>query len=331
MHSDAVATESSQLQLLKEIRPGETYSGWCIVRLFFSCYTQSGDPYRLLELGDRSGRLRARIWQDSPLFHYQIRTGQILWVEASVGSYRSGLSLSPRKIRLPRPREAPPAYFFLAPANRDPREMLEKLQGEIDKLTTPALKNLLRDILKDGDFREALMQAPGGKLWHHNRLGGTLEHLLEMLEIAESLFAAHHNIDRDLLKSGIICSRLGQVRTFLMAGFIEFSDEGRLLGFPAIGYRFLAERMAIYEDFPVETQKQLLHMTLSCEGEKEGVMPMSLEAVALQKIGDLSASLDAISRIEKNDVLPGEKWSKYIPLLDRFVYAGHRLKFHPSR
>ena len=70
---------------------------------------------------------------------------------------------------------------------------------------------------------------------------------------------------------------------------------------------------------------QLVHLMLSHEGEHQlgaAVLPMTLEANVLHYILHLVANTNALCRIVETDGLPGSNWTKYNPLLKRFIYLG---------
>jgi 23S rRNA maturation-related 3'-5' exoribonuclease YhaM len=126
----------------------------------------------------------------------------------------------------------------------------------------------------------------------------------------------------------VICHKIGKVREYAFEGFIDFSDEGRLLGYTAMGYAIVKNVIEDIAGFPEELSKKLLHLVLSQQSinEKSGILPMTLEAVVLQYLILLDANTNALCRITANDALPDSRWSKYIPLLDRFVYVGKQPK-----
>ena len=49
------------------------------------------------------------------------------------------------------------------------------------------LKQLLESLFKEPDLLDAYCNTPAGKLWHHNYLGGLLEHVVTVLDLAETL------------------------------------------------------------------------------------------------------------------------------------------------
>jgi 3'-5' exoribonuclease len=75
----------------------------------------------------------------------------------------------------------------------------------------------------------------------------------------------------------------------------------------------------------MELKKRLLHMMLSHQGKLEQgspVLPMTPEAMILYYADELDSKYNALKHIIERDEEPGKKWSKYINLLERFIYLG---------
>ena len=108
---------------------------------------------------------------------------------------------------------------------------------------------------------------------------------------------------------------------------------GRLIGAEVLGYEMVKKQADQIEDFPPELKKNLLHILLSGAVREEKapiVAPMTLEAIILNKLKELDIRVNAFNRVLENDVLAGEKWSKYVPLLNRFIYSSGQTRDEQS-
>ena len=47
---------------------------------------------------------------------------------------------------------------------------------------------------------------------------------------------------------------------------------------------------------------------------------MTLEAIILFHVDELDSKIDAFRRISKNENVEGNRWSKFVRVLDRFLY-----------
>jgi 3'-5' exoribonuclease len=316
---------------IKNIALGQSFVAFCVLRKKEIKYKQSGEPYLVLELGDSSGRLKARIW-DKPLeYARKFEVGNILKIQAIVQVFQDTKEIKIQKIRKVTREDNINLKELLPASTKDEKQLEQQLFQHIKSIKNIHLKELLKLLFEDTAFKKAYCMSPAGKLWHHNYLSGLLEHVVAMLEIAPLMQANYPQIDIDLLKCGIICHDVGKVKEYSLNGFIDFSDQGRLLGHVAMGFEIVSKKIDRVKNFPEELRTQLLHLILSHQSEGkdgEGVVPMTLEAIVLRYLILLDANTNALCRIRQNDALPGSKWSKYIPLLERFIYVGEKSEHH---
>ncbi len=309
---------------IKKMSPGTSFITFCVVRNKAMKYKQNGDPYLELELGDPSGRLKARVWDKVEEFNAVTRIGKIVKVQATVQVFNQRKELKIQKIREASAGDNVSLQQLLPKTKKDVDKLKRDFQAHRASIENEYLNQLLHAVFQDPHLAEDYFTAPGGKLWHHNYLYGMLEHVTALLDLAEVMKRHYPTLDLDLLKTGIICHDLGKVREYSLNGFIDFSTEGRLIGYLAIGFHLLQEKIDKIEGFPENLRLQLQHMVLSHPDKENSapVVPMTLEAMVLHQLIQLDAHANALVRILEYDTLPDAEWTKYIPLLDRFIYAG---------
>lgn len=308
---------------IKTLPIGKQFIGFCVVRKKEIRHKNTGEPYIHLELGDWSGRLTAKIWNDVQKYDEIIQIGKIVKIKAVVQQFQDRKDLKILKIRETQSNDNIDLKLLLPRSKKDIQKLIDYFFKNIDDFENKHLKKLLSSIFSDAKFAEQFFMTPAGKLWHHNYLYGMLEHIIVMLDIAAVIKNHYETVDIDLLKCGIILHDCGKIQGYDVNGFIDYSDKGRLLGHITIGYDFVQQRINEIEDFPENLRIKLLHMLLSHQGKLEQgspVLPQTIEAIILHYINELDSKTNALSRIIENDILPDSKWSKYIPLLDRFIY-----------
>ncbi len=314
---------------LKDYDVGEVFVGFCVIRKSELKHKKNGEPYLMLELGDRSGRLRGKMWQGG-LEHYDnLRIGQLIKVKGKIQSYLDNKELHIEKLRPARKDEEAKLQEIVPTSKKDISALREKFLSQLSTIENVHLKQLLETVFPDSEKWEEYLKTPSGKLWHHNYLYGTLEHLLCLLELTDAIIKHYPQIDVDLLKSGIILKNIGTRIEYNYQDFIDYSTDGRLLGKSVVGYDKLNETIDEIEDFPHELKLQLQHFILSQHGTPEkgsSVKPMTLEAIVLQHLNELDVQTNATVRIIENDRIPESDWTKYNNLLDRFVYVGNKSK-----
>ncbi|NOX36667.1 MAG: HD domain-containing protein [Calditrichaeota bacterium] len=319
--------KTAQRQGIKTAPLGEPYVGFCVVRRKEIRYKQDGRPYLVLEFGDWSGRLKARIWENVQQWDRHIPEGAIVKIKAIPQMFNDLKELKVQKIRLKREQEQIDIHQLLPSVNKNVSELKSRFHDHLFSVRHGHLRQLLDRIFADDGFKEQYFLTPGGKLWHHVYLYGMLDHVVGMLEVATALSKDDPWLHMDLLKTGIILHDIGKVWELdISRGFIELSDQGRLFGHVVRGFSFVERHVREMGDFPSELWLQLGHMILSHPGEPEKgapVVPMTREAMALSLINQLDGNLNALQRILRADVPPGSKWSKFVPLLGRFIHVSH--------
>ncbi len=310
---------------LREIAVGEGFIG------FYLVHRKDLEPFRdpsrghflTLILSDRSGQRVARVWENAEETAAQIEVGQVVKVQGEMESYLDRPQI--RVLRIRPAKEGEYDWRDMLPASpRDPDEMLAQVAEAAERIQNPHLRGLVAQFYADPDFVEALRWAPAGKKIHHAYLAGLLEHLTEMLALAETVLDLYPQIDADLLLAGILLHDVGKVRELHWGLNLDYTDEGRLIGHVVLGDEMLGQAIAQMPDFPPELALRLRHMILAHHNRYEWGSPrrpQTLEAIALAKIDDLSAQVNRfLLLLEQRQ--PGEVWTSYDRLLARRLYAG---------
>lgn len=308
---------------IKTLQIGKQFTGFCVVRKKELRHKSNGEAYLHLELGDRSGRLTAKIWDEAQKNNSMIEVGKIVKIKAVAHQFQDRKELKILKLRRTKPADEIELKQLLPQSDKDISELKNCFTEHVNGIENSHLKELLSNIFSEKEFTEQFFSAPAGKLWHHNYLYGMLEHVVAMMDIADTVIHHYPLLNCDLLKCGIILHDIGKMKSYDAKGYFDFTDEGRLLGHITVGFDFVKRKIDESKDFPKELRNQVLHMMLSHQGRKEDgspVLPMTIEAIILHYINELDSKANALSRIIEGDILPDSKWSKYIPLLDRFIY-----------
>lgn len=314
---------------IAKLKPGDPVTMFFVIRKIEMKTKKNGDPFLTLEFGDATGRISSTLWDDARSIYERFRVGDIVKVQGTVGTYKDALQLSVERFRKAEPADNVKAMDFVKKGNIDVDALKTRLDHTIDSIETPDLKNLLKRIFNSDDIREAYFAAPGGKLWHHAYTGGLLEHTLSIVRICETMAEAYPSVNRDLLVAGGLLHDFGKIDEYgFDKGFIDFTDEGRLWGHISIGaqrVRSIIEEMEKEGRFSDELKKQLIHLILSHQGELDHgspVLPATLEAIILYYADEMDSKANAFQHIIERDSEPGRNWSKYIPMIERFLYLG---------
>ncbi len=289
---------------------------------------RTGSLFLQIELRDRTGSISARMWNATEHQFKSFEAGEFLKIKGKVQLFQGSLQVifsSMEKV----PREAVAMEDFLPQTEKDVGRLFERLR-QLLKVENPALKALVECFLIDDALMDGFCRAPAGIRNHHAYLGGLIEHVVNMLEVADRIAPLYPDINRDILILGIFLHDIGKVRELSYERVFGYSDEGQLLGHLAIGVEMLQEKIAKVpelsgEPFPGELGLRLKHMILSHHGTHEfgsPRLPMTPEAVALHHIDNLDAKIHTYVREIKDDRQGPSAWTPYNHSSGRRIFKG---------
>jgi 3'-5' exoribonuclease len=263
--------------------------------------TGAGDPFVILTLGNRSGRIdTAPIWSNQLEWAEGARSGKVVQAVGEIQLYAKG-GTGKKQLALSGPVRILPDATFRA------EEFLPSIEGDLEKLwawvdrtraevESATLRRVLDLFFADDDFRVRFERTPGSTVGHHAKLGGLLQHVFEVTNIAkQSARTFGRKVNCDLVVAGALLHDIGKVEAYEAgpAGF-AMTPCGLLIGHVVMGSLMLERRMAALTA-PVCTPGQLLdlqHMILSHHGSLEfgsPVQPMTTEAEIVHWADEASA------------------------------------------
>lgn len=261
---------------------------------------RNNKPYIDLELIDKTGTIKAKIWSDAfpQIENAAIEEGKIVSVNAVVGEFNSTPQLTISKISQ---IEAFNLGDYIMSTSKDIDELWENLEDRVDDLTDAEIKTLLEKLLEK--YEDELRKAPAAKAMHHHFLGGLLEHIVEMLEISDSICKLYPEADKNLVTAGIIFHDIGKIKELAVDGFqITYTKVGKLIGHITLGVEMLnnLDKDILSE----ETHIRLTHIILAHHTIREfgsPVTPLTIEAMIVGKIDDLSAKVRLVQKVLENN------------------------------
>jgi 3'-5' exoribonuclease len=264
------------------------------------------------------------VWEGAAELSETFAEGEVVKIAGDVEEYLGRAQLIIQKLRPARDDEYDLADFLPA-TDKDVAALLAQVDVVIAGFADPHLAALIHYFYDDADFRARLLQAPAARRVHHAYLGGLLEHLTEVLALADAVLALYPEINADLLRAGVLLHDVGKLREYVWARDIDYTDEGRLLGHIVLSDEAVARAIGQLPNFPPELALRVRHMLVSHHGRYEWGSPRrpkTLEALALHHIENLSAQLNRFKGLLAARREPGQTWTDYNRLLDRQLYAG---------
>ena len=280
--------------------------------------TREGKTYLRLELGDRSGTIEARMWDQFESAVKDISRDDFVKVQARVEIYRNRPQLSLQQVRLAKPEEVDLADF-LPQTKADVGKLYAQLLEYAGSIGNPWLKTLTTSIISDPSISAKYKRAPAAKVMHHAYLGGLLEHVISLCGLAKLVAAHYPELDIDLLLTAAILHDVGKLDELCYERAIGYTVEGQLLGHIVMELETVSKAMDAIEGFPPNLKTVVQHLLISHHGQYEfgsPKLPMIREALAFHYMDDLDSKLAAAHAALALD--SGEpEWSAYSGALGR--------------
>lgn len=292
--------------------------------------TKAGKPFLTLTLGDRTGTIEAKVWDDAERLDAAVALEDVVGIRARVGSYNEKLQLT---VTVMQPVEVgdDDLEVFLPSSPRDRGQMCRELDALVATVSDLPLRTLLlRCVGKSTQLGRQFRLHPAAKRNHHAYLGGLLEHSLSVARAADRLCAHYREqgaeLDRDLLVTAALLHDIGKVRELAARRSFVYTDEGQLLGHILIGLQMVTREAEQIPGLRPDRLLHLQHLIASHQGRLEWAspkVPMTLEALILHMADDLDAKMNPGMRTVLG-LQPGA-WSGFDRHLDRALYRPPQL------
>lgn len=287
--------------------------------------TARGDNYLDMVLADKSGSIRAKVWQATEDMATSVPEGAFIDVNARVELYREQTQMVIEGFK-PVDAESVDLSLYRAVAPIDPDEEIASIRELLESMEDPHLRALADLYLEDEHFYECLYTWPAAKAHHHPYLNGLLEHVNSVMKLGAAMCAHYEWLDRDLVLLGLFLHDSGKIIELVRDPAPGYSVEGELLGHITIGICMLHEMAGKLEDFPPHRLLQLKHIILSHHESAEygsPKPPMFAEAQIVHTIEMMDAKINAFMReseakAERSDAMGSLRRSG---LLRRNLYA----------
>lgn len=306
---------------IRELRPGDDLDETYAVRSKELRRRRGGGAFLALSLADRTGQVAALAWENVEALERTCQVGAVVQVRGQVQRYNGRLQVVVRSAAALDP-EAVDQDLFVRASAVDPDILWQRLNGWIERIEEPNLKQLMFRILADPEVANPLREAAAARSMHHAYRSGLLEHTVSMAAAAAPL-AVHYGLDVSLVLTGVLLHDLGKIWELEAAPTIEYTDDGRLLGHLPMTVLYVERRLAELPSFPPELRLHLLHILLAHHGEYaygSPRRPKTPEALLVHMVDTLDSKMAGMLEIMSNGGETEEAWTPYSPILERHVY-----------
>src|SRR2546425_11793100 len=300
-HENKVIT-SSFVVVSKQVKPKKT-----------------GEPYLALTLGDRTGQIEAKMWDNVEEAIDVFDQDDFLKVKGLLNKYKNRFQLTIHKVR--RLDEADVDFCdYLPKSTKNLDELWQVLVDFVLTFQNPYLKALLQAFMADEEIATAYRSAPAAKTLHHAFIGGLLDHVVSLFYSCGLVCRNYPQGDRDLLLTGAFLHDIGKIHEMAYTRSFSYTTRGQLLGHMIIELEMLQAKLAQIPGFPNELKTLLEHLIISHHGQYEfgsPKLPMFPEALMLHYLDDLDSKMEAMRAQFERDAESDGGWTGYNSSLGR--------------
>ena len=289
-----------ELKALEEAS-GKPFASVLVIKKLAGKTASNGNPFLVLELGDRTGSFGCTLFSDGAVFDTvkAADEGGVLRVEGRIDYYQGRFSPKLLKV-VPLAEEelsAPGLIDNLVEvAPESATALWEEFQTFIESIKHDELRMTVRGVFEEiGDI---FRWSPAAVSMHHAYRHGLLEHTLHMARACKVLLPLYPEVDGDLAMSGILLHDTGKTIEYEGTLATKRSRRGILQGHVVLGYQ-LARKHGIKARLNAEHLERLEHVILSHQGEPEwgaAVYAATPEGVFVSMIDNLDAKMGMVQR-----------------------------------
>ncbi|MCX6026477.1 MAG: HD domain-containing protein [Chloroflexi bacterium] len=204
--------------------------------------------------------------------------------------------------------------------------MWETVMQAVGDIEDAHLASVVRHFYGNLDWASRFIEAPSARRIHHAYRSGFLEHIHELLVLAKPLMELYPEVNRDLLRAGILLHDIGKLEELTWGWDTDLTLERHLMGHIVIGAQMVGRAIEAIEGFPKARTTELLHLVVSHHGQLEWGSPRrpkSIEAIALHPLDNLDAQVNRILLLTESARANGHPWTAYDRMLGRSLYSGN--------
>jgi len=317
---------------VKELEPNRVITTSFLVHSKEIRQKKTGELYLSLMLGDRTGELDAKMWDNVAEVIDTFDRDDFVKVKGLIQVFHNRPQLTIHKVRRMDDSEIEFGDYFPS-SKRDPDQMWNELRGLVAGIGNAHLKGLLNAMLDDPDVAVRYRRAPAAKTIHHAYLGGLIEHVLSLCTLAKAVGPHYRNVDGDLLLAGIVLHDIGKIYELNYERGFSYSNEGQLIGHINIAMRMVADKLRGLPDFPPALRSLVEHMILSHHGQLafgSPKVPQFPEALLLHYLDDMDSKMECMRALIDNDRQLDGCFTTYNSALERTALKLDRYLNQPA-
>jgi 3'-5' exoribonuclease len=280
---------------------------------------KTGEPYLALTVGDRTGQLEAKMWDNVEDAIDAFEQDDFLKIKGLINKYKNRFQLTIHKVRRLGDSEID-FTDYLPKTSKNIDELWQSLNEFIGTVNDPHLKGLIQAFLADPEIAQAYRNAPAAKTLHHAYIGGLLDHVVSLFRSCDLVCRNYPQVNRNLLLTGAFLHDIGKIYELTYNRSFSYTTRGQLLGHMIIELDMLKEKIDLVPGFPAELRTLLEHLIISHHGQYEfgsPKLPMFPEALMLHYLDDLDSKMESMRAHFEREADLDSPWTSYNASLGR--------------
>lgn len=290
---------------------------------------RQGNLFLQIDLSDRSGSMPCRMWNATERDYAAIENGDYVYVDGTAQLFQGSMQLIAQSIKRAEPGDVDESDFMTLQTS-EVQELKVRLVKTLRGIKSKPLAALVEAYLTDDVFMDKFCRAPAGIKNHHAYKGGLLDHVVNLMDVAQAVAPKYPQVDMEKLLVGVFLHDSGKVDELEYERDLAYTDEGQMIGHIVQAACVLDRKAREAEQraqlaFPPMLLMELKHMVLSHHGHLafgSPKLPMTLEAVVLSAIDDMDAKLASFTGLIKECPNGDSRWTQYFPNIDRKLWKG---------
>ncbi len=295
---------------------------------------KTGEPYLALTLGDRSGHLEGKMWDNVEEVMEAFEQDDFVKIKGLINKYKNRFQVTIHKLRKLGESEIDFADY-LPKTSKNIDELWRTLEEFVATFHNEHLRKLVQAFMGDGEIAAAYRNAPAAKTLHHAYIGGLLDHVVSLFRSCDLVCRNYPQINRDLLLTGAFLHDIGKIHELTYSRSFSYTTKGQLLGHMIIELEMLQAKIAQLPGFPDELKILVEHLIISHHGQYEfgsPKLPMFPEALMLHYLDDLDSKMEAMRAHFEREIGTESPWSSYNASLGRSLLNSAKfLEKKPAR
>src|ERR1700720_448268 len=212
---------------------------------------KTGEPYLALVLGDRSGQLDAKMWDNVEEVLNAFDQDDFLKIKGLVNKYKNRFQLTVHKLRKLGESEIE-FSDYLPKTTKNIDELWQTLGDFVSSFQNLHLQTLVRAFMSDPEIASAYRNAPAAKTLHHAYIGGLLDHVVSLFRSCDLICRNYSLVNRDLLLTGVFLHDIGTIHELAYNRSFSYTTRGQLLEHMVIEVEMLQAARRLLPGFRAE-------------------------------------------------------------------------------